>query len=88
MPAQPAEVSGALLFLNAQDGQKALKTASNFVQDKIATEAVISAEEINHLLDTLAGADMLIDNLKNKQPVLRSMFDVALVSSEKLKTVA
>ncbi|AXY59541.1 chemotaxis protein [Acinetobacter sp. WCHAc010052] len=88
MPAQLAEVSGALLFLNAQDGQKALKTASNFVQDKIAAEAVISAEEINHLLDTLASADMLIDNLKNKQPVLRSMFDVALVSSEKLKTVA
>ncbi|MDV2468545.1 chemotaxis protein [Acinetobacter chinensis] len=88
MPAQLAEVSGALLFLNAQDGQKALKTASNFVQDKIAAEAIISAEEINHLLDTLASADMLIDNLKNKQPVLRSMFDVALVSSEKLKTVA
>jgi hypothetical protein len=43
---------------------------------------------VNHVLDALASADMLIDNLKNKQPVLHSMFDVALDSSQKLKTVA
>ena len=48
----------------------------------------LTAEQVNNILDTLASADMLIDNLKNKQPVLQSMFKVALDSSEKLKTVA
>ena len=31
---------------------------------------------------------MMIDNLQNKQPVLQSMFDVALRGSEQLKLVA
>lgn len=42
-------------------------------------------QNINHVLDTLASADMLIDNLKNKLPVLHTMFKVALESSDKLK---
>ena len=31
---------------------------------------------------------MLIDNLKNKQPVLHAMFKIALDSSDKLKAAA
>ena len=87
-PTQLCEIGGALLFLNAEAGQNALKTAASFIQQQIESSAVISAEQINHTLDTLASADMMIDNLKYKQPVLQSMFNVALDSSEKLKTVA
>ncbi|MFH7767425.1 chemotaxis protein [Acinetobacter sp. BSP-28] len=85
---QLREIGGALLFLNAESGQNSLNTAAAFIQTQIESSAAISAEQINHTLDTLASADMLIDNLKSKQPVLQSMFDVALQSSEKLKTVA
>lgn len=88
IPTQLREIGGALLFLNASSGQTSLNTAATFIQQQIENSATITAEQINHILDTLASADMLIDNLKSKQPVLQSMFDVALQSSEKLKTVA
>ena len=84
LPAQLHEISGALLFLNAVNGQQALKNAANFVQQKIEVTGSISKQEVNYILDTLASAEMMIDNLKNKQPVLHSMFDVALSSSQKL----
>ncbi len=88
VPAQIREISGALLFLNAENGQAALKTVADFVQERIESATALSQEDVHRILDPLASADMLIDNLKNKQPVLHSMFDVALDSSQKLKTVA
>lgn len=87
-PAQLREVAGAMLFLGAENGQTALNISADFVQQQITAETAFTAAQVNHVLDTLASADMLIDNLKNKQPVLHSMFDVALDSSQKLKTVA
>jgi len=87
-PTQLREIGGALLFLNAEAGQTALKTAADFIQQQVESSTLINVEQINHTLDTLASADMMIDNLKYKQPVLQSMFNVALQSSEKLKTVA
>ena len=86
--AQIREVAGAMLFLNAESGQKALKVSADFVHAQVEAGQNLTAEQVNNILDTLASADMLIDNLKNKQPVLQSMFKVALDNSEKLKTVA
>lgn len=86
--AQIREVAGAMLFLNAENGQKALKVSADFVHAQVEACQHLTLEQVNHILDSLASADMLIDNLKNKQPVLHSMFKVALDSSEKLKTVA
>ena len=86
--AQIREVAGAMLFLNAESGQKALKVSADFVHAQVEAGQNLTLEQVNHILDSLASADMLIDNLKNKQPVLHSMFKVALDSSEKLKTVA
>ena len=88
VPHKLREVAGAMLFLNVETAQKALKIAADFVEKRIKAEKPLSAEHINYIFDTLASADMLIDNLKNKQPVLQSMFDVALSSSQKLKSVA
>ncbi len=85
---QLREIGGSMLFLNAETGQAALNTNAQFVTARVESSTAIEAAEINHLLDGLASADMLIENLKNKQPVLHSMFQVALESSEKLKAVA
>lgn len=85
LPTQLREIGGALVFLNAQTGQKALNTAADFMQQQLDNTCVITAEQINQTLDTLASADMMIENLKYKQPVLQSMFNVALESSKKLK---
>lgn len=85
---QLREIGGSMLFLNAETGQVALNTNAQFVSSRVESSTAIEANEINHLLDGLASADMLIENLKNKQPVLHSMFQVALDSSEKLKAVA
>jgi hypothetical protein len=82
------EVAGALLFLNAEVGQQALKNAADVLQQKFENSTALNNDEVNLALYPLASADMLIDNLKNKQPVLHSMFEVALAHSEKLKTVA
>jgi hypothetical protein len=88
IPSQLREIGGALLFLNAETGRNALNAAASFLQNRMDATDAIDAQNINHVLDTLASADMLIDNLKNKLPVLHTMFKVALESSDKLKSAA
>ncbi|MGE8540282.1 chemotaxis protein [Acinetobacter sp. ANC 3813] len=88
VPTQLREIGGALLFLNAETGQESLSTAASFVQGHLEAGTAIDGQNINRVLDTLASADMLIENLKNKMPVLHSMFKVALESSDKLKSAA
>ena len=85
---QLREIGGALLFLNAEAGQRSLALAADFLQARLSKQQAITAAEMDQLLEPLASADMLIDNLKNKQPVMHAMFDVALQSSHKLKNVA
>jgi hypothetical protein len=88
LPAKLLEVAGALLFLNVETGQKALKNSAQFIEDQFKAEMPLNDQHINYIYDTLASAEMLIDNLKGNQPVLHSMFNVALSSSEKLNAVA
>lgn len=85
---QYREVAGALLFLNADAGQQALNQAADFIAAQVNANAAITEDQVHRALDVLASAEMLIENLRNKQPVMQSMFDVALASSEKLKSVA
>ena len=82
------EIGGAMLFLNADAAQNALNSTAQFIVKRVESSTAIDANEVNQALDSLASADMLIDNLKNKQPVLQGMFKVALDSSEKLKSAA
>ncbi|MCL6236793.1 chemotaxis protein [Acinetobacter sp. ANC 5033] len=82
------EIGGAMLFLNADAAQNALNSTAQFILKRVESSTSIEANEVNQALDSLASADMLIDNLKNKQPVLQGMFKVALDSSEKLKSAA
>jgi hypothetical protein len=88
LPSQLSEIGGALLFLAAKDGQKALLLSAEFIQTGLNKEQVFNLAQVNKLLDVLASADMMIENLQNKQPVLQAMFDVALTSSQNLKSVA
>ncbi|OTG78466.1 chemotaxis protein [Acinetobacter sp. ANC 5054] len=85
---QCREIGGAMLFLNADAAQNALKSTAKFLAQRVESSTAIEPFEIHAALDSLASADMLIDNLKNKQPVLHTMFKVALDSSEKLKSAA
>lgn len=86
-PTQLCEIAGAIIFLNAETGYIAIQTAAKFIQQQSESSTNIEPEQINQILDTLASADMMIDNLKYKQPVLQAMFNVALKSSENLKKI-
>ncbi|WP_180104599.1 chemotaxis protein [Acinetobacter sp. YH12108] len=88
VPIQFCEIGGAMLFLNAEHVKAAFNTTALFIKNRIEQSVALTPAEIHYALDALASADMMIDNLKNKQPVLQSMFKVALDSSEKLKIVA
>ncbi len=88
IPAQLKEIGGAVLFLGVPDGQTALLHSADFIQQQLDQQNDLEQAQMNQVLDSLASAELLIDNLKNKQPVLQSMFDVALASSQQLANVA
>lgn len=88
VPSQLKEISGAMLFLEQKDGQQALLNSAEYLQKNLQQVIAPNPAQIHLLLDVLASADMMIENLQNKQPVLQAMFDVALTSSQKLASVA
>jgi hypothetical protein len=88
LPVYLNELSGAALFLGSSAQQTALLGAAHFAQHRLNQNEAIDAEQINCILNVVAGLDLLVDNLKNKQPVLQSMFDVALSSSQQLQNIA
>ena len=88
LPEYLKELSGAALFLGSSAQQTALLTAANFAQNRSNQNLALDAEQVNCILNVVAGLDLLVDNLKNKQPVLQSMFDVALSSSQQLQNIA
>ena len=88
VPSQLKEISGAMLFLEQKDGQQALLNSAEYLQNNLQQVIAPNPAQIHLLLDVLASADMMIENLQNKQPVLQAMFDVALTSSQKLASVA
>ena len=88
LPVYLNELSGAALFLGSSAQQTALLGAAHFAQHRLNQNEAIDAEQINCILNVVAGLDLLVDNLNNKQPVLQSMFDVALSSSQQLQNIA
>ena len=88
MPDYLKELSGAALFLGSPVQQTALIDAAQFTQQRLAQGQSIDAAQIDHILNIVASLSLLVDNLQNKQPMLQSMFDVALASSQQLKNVA
>lgn len=88
LPEYLKELSGAALFLGSSAQQTALLTAANFAQNRLNQNLALDAEQVNCILNVVAGLDLLVDNLKNKQPVLQSMVDVALSSSQQLQNIA
>ena len=88
LPEYLKELSGAALFLGSSAQQTALLTAANFAQNRSNQNLALDAEQVNCILNVVAGLDLLVNNLKNKQPVLQSMFDVALSSSQQLQNIA
>lgn len=82
------ELAGAAEFLGSTVQQNALLETAKFVQQQIDQKQPFNHDQIHCIFNVLAGLDMLVDNLKNKQPVLQSMFDVALLSSQQLQKKA
>ncbi|EMT0931120.1 chemotaxis protein [Acinetobacter baumannii] len=82
------ELAGAAEFLGSTVQQNALLETAKFVQQQIDQNQPFNHDQIHYIFNVLAGLDMLVDNLKNKQPVLQSMFDVALLSSQQLQKKA
>ncbi|MGV2869485.1 chemotaxis protein [Acinetobacter baumannii] len=82
------ELAGAAEFLGSTVQQNALLETAKFVQKQIDQNQPFNHDQIHCIFNVLAGLDMLVDNLKNKQPVLQSMFDVALLSSQQLQKKA
>ena len=88
LPEYLKELAGAAQFLGNSAQQTALLTAANFAQNRLNQNLALDAEQVNCILNVVAGLDLLVYNLTNKQPVLQSMFDVALSSSQQLQNIA
>ncbi|MCU7697024.1 chemotaxis protein [Acinetobacter sp. AYS6] len=82
------ELAGAAEFLGSTMQQDALLQTAQFVQEQLEQNQPFNTDQIHCIFNVLAGLDMLVDNLKNKQPVLQSMFNVALSSSHQLQEKA
>lgn len=82
------ELAGAAEFLGSTIQQDALLQTAQFVQQQLEQNQPFNTDQIHCIFNVLAGLDMLVDNLKNKQPVLQSMFNVALSSSQQLQKKA
>ncbi|WP_440206884.1 chemotaxis protein [Acinetobacter oleivorans] len=82
------ELAGAAEFLGSTIQQNALLQTAQFVQQQLEQNQPFNTDQIHCIFNVLAGLDMLVDNLKNKQPVLQSMFNVALSSSQQLQEKA
>lgn len=82
------ELAGAAEFLGSTTQQDALLQTAQFVQQQLEQNQPFNTDQIHCIFNVLAGLDMLVDNLKNKQPVLQSMFNVALSSSQQLQEKA
>ncbi|MDM1246785.1 chemotaxis protein [Acinetobacter sp. R933-2] len=85
---QLTEISGAILFLGSKASQETLLTCAQFIDHALSQSTTLNPQQIQSVLEVLASADMMIENLQNKQPVLQSMFDIALKSSQNLKAIA
>ena len=54
----------------------------------MAKESTLTKPQVELLLDVLASVEILIENIRNKQPIIQKMFDIALTSSQNLKASA
>ena len=79
------ELAGAALFLGSHALHQALMSCANYLQSKLQQQSNLPIADIQALFDVIASIDGLIDNLKNQQPILQSMFDVAKNSSQQLQ---
>ena len=89
LPSQFREMSGAIyFFIDNQKAQQAFLACSYFLAQQIENQHPLSTEDIQNILNVCASADILIEAVLNQQPIMFSMFDVALTSSQQLKHAA
>lgn len=86
LSSQLKELSGAALFLGAKELAKALTDSAGFIKIQQQQHIFLSPENITTLLNILACLDLFVDNLKTKQPVLKSTFEVALRNASQFQS--
>lgn len=86
LSSQLKELSGAALFLGAKELAKALTDSAGFIKIQQQQHIFMSPENITTLLNILACLDLFVDNLKTKQPVLKSTFEVALRNASQFQS--
>lgn len=89
-PEQLREISGALLFLESEQGHQILQKAANLLEHNIlANHKTLSLDQLRLLADAIASADLYFEQLQNQQPLLSQAMQVGQQSIEELsKAVA
>jgi hypothetical protein len=83
------EIAGAVLFLlHYENLYYAFINCAEFIEKQVAAGKALEPEQIRHILDVCASADMLLETLHHHHPIMYRMFDVAFNSSQQLKSVA
>lgn len=85
LPNQFKEMGGALFFFaEMKNAQAAFNNCAKFLEENKELEQ----SDIQNILNVCASADILIQSVRDNQPIMFNMFDVALNSSQQLKSAA
>lgn len=89
LPSQFKEMSGAIyFFIDSYPAQQAFSQCASYITSQIENQKHLTKSDIQNILNVCASADILIESVRNHQPIMFNMFDVALQSSQQLKSVA
>lgn len=89
LPQQLKEAAGAALFVfDNKNIYQALINCSTFTKNALDGEGSLTEKDIEMLLSVYASIDIGLKDMKNDQPVIFDMFNVALNHSQLLKRAA
>lgn len=74
------EVSGALLFLESNDGHQILQKAAQLIDQVISQQKTLDTPQLNLLAQAIASADYYFEQLQQHQPILAKPMQIGLDS--------
>ena len=74
------EVSGALLFLESDDGHKILQKAGQLVDKIIANQKSLDPAQLKLLAQSISSAEYYFEQLQQNQPILARPMQIGLQS--------
>lgn len=77
LPELLREASGALLFLESNEGYQNLQKLANLIESSVITgQKTLDAEQIKALATVIASADFHLEQLQNRQPLIASTMQI------------